>query len=269
MYGYVDLGDVFRIKEIFTAYRHRFESDYYFIGESHDFWEIVIVLDGELGVTAGKDVFVLEKGQAVLHEPMEFHRLWSEGNSCPDIIIFSFSADMMPEYSSKILKIDNLNVPATIIIKLREFFRTKGVNIVGVKNRNDIHYQLILKELEMFIISTISQENKESGISKTVAAKNYEKIINVLENNIEKNLSVGEIADLCNMSEINLKKTLSKFSGMGVMAYFNKMKIESAQNLIKNGMTVQETANMLGFSNQNYFSTVFKRITGKSPTFYK
>lgn len=104
MYGYVDLGDVFRIKEIFTAYRHRFESDYYFIGESHDFWEIVIVLDGELGVTAGKDVFVLEKGQAVLHEPMEFHRLWSEGNSCPDIIIFSFSADMMPEYSSKILK---------------------------------------------------------------------------------------------------------------------------------------------------------------------
>ena len=56
---------------------------------------------------------------------------------------------------------------------------------------------------------------------------------------------------------------------MGVMAYFNKMKIESAQNLIKNGMTVQETANMLGFSNQNYFSTVFKRITGKSPTFYK
>ena len=98
---------------------------------------------------------------------------------------------------------------------------------------------------------------------------NYKKIINVLKKKKEKNLSVGEIADLCNMSEINLKKTFSKFSGMGVMAYFNKMKIESAQNLIKNGMTVQETANMLGFSNQNYFSTVFKRITGKSPTFYK
>ena len=91
----------------------------------------------------------------------------------------------------------------------------------------------------------------------------------VLENNVTKPLSVPEIAKMCNMSEINLKKTFSKYSGMGVIKYFNRLKIAEATEMIKNGMSVAETAAALGFANQNYFSTVFKRITGNSPGFYK
>ena len=104
---------------------------------------------------------------------------------------------------------------------------------------------------------------------RTQPAKNYTMIVNVMESNIDKKLSVGDIAKLCNMSEVNLKKTFSRYSGMGVMEYFNLLKITAATERIKRGETVQEVANSLGFSNQNYFSTVFKKITGKNPTYYK
>lgn len=66
------------MKKIIFLSREQNEDTYYFDGESHDFWEFVCVLDGSLGVTAGEDVCILEKGQSVLHRPMEFHRLWSE-----------------------------------------------------------------------------------------------------------------------------------------------------------------------------------------------
>ena len=44
----------------------------------HNFWEIVCVLEGEVGVASANDLYTLSKGQAVIHSPMEFHNIWSE-----------------------------------------------------------------------------------------------------------------------------------------------------------------------------------------------
>ncbi|MBR2043868.1 MAG: AraC family transcriptional regulator [Clostridia bacterium] len=53
------------------------------------------------------------------------------------------------------------------------------------------------------------------------------------------------------------------------MEYFNNIKIRKAIEHLKEGFSVKETAIALGFSDPNYFSTVFKRITGNPPSFYK
>ncbi len=269
MYGYVDTSEMISIKTIYTAFAQRFDINYYFGGEHHDFWEIVVVLEGRLGVTAGSDIFVLGEGQAVIHEPMEFHRLWSEGNSRPKIIIFSFAATGIPRYRSKVFGVSDLKKPSEILTGLRESYEFSGVNAIGVKKGSFPKNQIILKELEIFILEGLSNPPYTPGIEKSQTAKNYAKIIEVMENNINTNLSVGEIAEMCHMSEVNLKKTFSRYSGMGVMAYFNNMKIKTAVKMIENGVSVKETAAALGFSNQNYFSTVFKRIMGSAPVYFK
>ena len=38
--------------------------------------------------------------------------------------------------------------------------------------------------------------------------------------------------------------------------------------LLKEGCGINETAEVLGFCDRNYFSTVFKRTTGESPANY-
>ncbi|MBQ5633756.1 MAG: AraC family transcriptional regulator [Clostridia bacterium] len=47
------------------------------------------------------------------------------------------------------------------------------------------------------------------------------------------------------------------------------MKIRRAIIMMNAEKSVKEIASELGFYDQNYFSTVFKRITGKSPIKYK
>lgn len=69
------------------------------------------------------------------------------------------------------------------------------------------------------------------------------------------------------MSQICLQQTFSKYAGMGTMKYFNRLKIEKAIKMLQKGSSVQETADALGFSSQNYFSATFKRITVKTPYF--
>ena len=270
MYTSVKTDNILTVKSMYTAFKSTFDSTYSFSGEFHNFWEMVLVLDGKLGVTAGSNVHILQKGQAILHEPMEFHSLWSEGGTTPTVVIFSFAAKNMPEIPSKIMEFDNIHKPSDILSLMHSsFIMEYNINFTGVKSEKSIAHQLAIKELECFILSLMNNGATANSALQTRTARNFSKAVNVLEKNVDKNLSVADIAKLCNIGEVSLKKTFSRYSGMGVMAYFTKMKITSAIQMLKSGMNVSETANSLGFSNQNYFSTVFKRITGYPPSHYK
>ncbi len=271
MYGKVTFENIFEITEIYTAFSKTYKSQYSFVGEVHDFWELVIVTGGYLGVTVGNNVIVLKEGQAILHEPMEFHRLWSEKNSNPSILIITFNCRNMPELKSRLFEIAPHEIieGKNIVTMLRKIFITSDVSLKGIKNPNTFDYQLAAKKLETFILGMISNHMTEIETPKSQTARNYTYIIQVLEDNIDKNLTVSEIAKLCNMSEINLKKTFFKYSHTGIKSYFNTLKMNEAIKMLKSGMTVTETALSLGFFDQNYFSSAFKRITGKTPSYYK
>ena len=53
------------------------------------------------------------------------------------------------------------------------------------------------------------------------------------------------------------------------MKHFRTMKMKRADELLTQGLNVKETAYALGFSDPNYFSAVFKKYTGYSPTHWK
>ena len=128
---------------------------------------------------------------------------------------------------------------------------------------------MIIKRWELYLLGLIGQKKQLPQEAHSGPARNYAAIVKVLEDHIHENLSVEEIAQLCNMSPASVKQTFSRYAGMGIINYFNRLKVETAVNMLRSGSSVQETAAALGFSSQNYFSTVFKRILGKPPTAYK
>ena len=271
MYGKVELDELFKIETIYTVFHKKYAVNYSFPGETHDFWELVIVLDGELGVTAGQNILILNKGQAILHEPMEFHRLWSEGDSSPKIAIISFSCQNMPKLKSRFFSIEEFNEKNIVLLinAIRSEFVTNNVSLTGIKNTNTVEYQILIKKLESFILSILPKNITTVEIPASQSAKNYSEIIKILENNLDKNLKISEIAKMCNMSEINLKKTFNRYAGTGIKSYFNQLKMNEAVSMLKTGLTVTETASALGFSDQNYFSAAFKRIIGCPPSEFR
>ena len=56
-----DVHNIFKIKTLYTAFSQKLGSDHFFEGETHNFWGIVLVIDGEIGITAGSDVFFCTK----------------------------------------------------------------------------------------------------------------------------------------------------------------------------------------------------------------
>lgn len=269
-YSYADTSDFFRITKLYSAFMKRYGKKYSFSGECHNFWEIMIVVSGEVGVTAGSNIYTLKSGQAILHEPMEFHNLWSAGNSDPTIIVISFSVVGMPQYFHRIFEVENMSIPIGILDNIKQNFEVYEEDfIVGIKEKGDIDRQIAVKQLEIFLLNGLHACWQMSKDIVPCGSSNYVAAIRVLDNNIEKRLSVSEIANMCNMSEINLQKTFARYAGMGVMQYFNQQKIIRAITLLEEGNSAKEVAELLGFSNQNYFCTVFKRISGHPPSYYK
>ncbi len=270
MYQHLNTEKFFRVTALHTAFQAVYGADYYFGGESHDFWEIVIVTEGEIGVTAGKDVFHLRRGQAILHTPNEFHNLWSERGREAGFVIFTFSAANLTPPPSRIFEVRDLAEPIEILTDLRASLQRHKGWIEAVRAGCEQKAELAFKRLELFLLQTIlANKPQKMGNPLSQSAKHYAAAVKFLEENLHRNLSVREIAAECQIGEVNLKKIFSRYAGMGVIAYFNYLKMRAAAELLAGGATVRETSEALGFLNQNYFCTVFKRVMGKTPKSFK
>ncbi|HMP55179.1 MAG TPA: AraC family transcriptional regulator [Novosphingobium sp.] len=79
--------------------------------------------------------------------------------------------------------------------------------------------------------------------------------------------SLGELADLCGVSQGHLARAFKVTTGWQIQKYIAELRIASALELLRGGaMTCEEVSARLGFSSPGYFSTVFRRMTGLSPS---
>lgn len=237
-----------------------FGDKYEFAGEMHPFYEIVYVLNGSAGITAGDKVYVLNAGQCLLHPPNEFHRIRSELGSEPHVLNLSFYADAMPETEGRIFEPND---------RLREEFLEISLEVRDGLHNADL--ALLAEQrlrLERWLLLAF-RNGRETGVAESSGALHYAEIVRLMEAHLSEDLSAGEIARLSNMSLSNLKKIFSKYAGMGIARYFTEMKMRRAAELLRSGRRVGEVACELGFSDQNYFSTVFHRIMGVPPGKYR
>ena len=91
-----------------------------------------------------------------------------------------------------------------------------------------------------------------------------------IDENVSKKLSLGAVASIFGYSQNYLSSLFSRYASMSFVDYVNKAKIEKAKLLLADpNALVYEVATSLGFESPFYFSKVFKRVTGISPTTYQ
>lgn len=80
------------------------------------------------------------------------------------------------------------------------------------------------------------------------------------------NISIPELAALCRVSEVYLRRLFSRQFGCTPVAYINNLRIAYARELLISGeCSVSDAAALSGFNDISYFSREFKKATGVSP----
>ncbi len=119
----------------------------------------------------------------------------------------------------------------------------------------------------LFQISCLlSKSTKISPLSELAR-----EIKRMLDNALYSDISIEEIADTLHVSKVQVVREFHKyFAGNTPYNYLLNNKIEIAKQLLTNtSLSVSEISDRLSFSDPHYFSRIFKKKTGFSPTYYK
>ena len=259
------IKNLLSINRIYTFFDKKFKKGYFFKGESHDFYEVVCVLSGSVGITAGKNVLKLGERELTYHPPGEFHAIWDEGESSPEVIIFSFSASAFPNTDGKIFHLTE-GAASELSDIYENVIKCFDDPPERIKDGKEALAAITVKRLEAFLISALGDNSSYSTVYPKESTVLFTNILSVMESGISDSLSLSEIAELCKISIPTLEKTVYKYLGYGVMHHYNTLKMQRAHTLLISGLNVKETALMLGFSNQNYFSSRFKKYFGYPPS---
>lgn len=95
------------------------------------------------------------------------------------------------------------------------------------------------------------------------------KATNIVIENIEN--ADFDIESLCRemaMSRTLFYSRLKSLTGKGPQEFIRILRLERAAELLRSGVTVTDVAEKTGFSNSKYFSTLFKKYFGVSPSKY-
>ncbi|MBQ7897128.1 MAG: helix-turn-helix transcriptional regulator [Clostridia bacterium] len=256
-----------KVESFFTSFIRYYDGDYRFEGEMHDFWEFTYVFDGSASVAKDDKVYVLNKGEIVFHKPMEFHRLWGNGKPF-SVLVISFEAkgNVMEKLADSVYTL-NLSQHNSLMDIKRDIDNTYNVDRITLYTDGSAPLSLntIALKFELFLLELIKLGASEKKAESSVTSQEFSKIVNVMYSNLDRDLSVEAIAELCNIGVSNLKKICHKYAGVGPAKHFLRLKITHAVRLLENGISVTEVSEALGFSSQSYFSVVFKRETGRSP----
>ena len=131
------------------------------------------------------------------------------------------------------------------------------------KNQKESKKQKKAKETKQneeikFVMSSIEKERNL-----------IDDILSILKDNLYSRLTLEQISQQTYYSKTILNHIFKKNIGVPIMQYYNRLKIEEAKKLLRKNRSSADVASLLMFESATYFTKVFKKYTGVTPSAYK
>lgn len=161
---------------------------------------------------------------------------------------------------------------ATCIQVIEEFGGEPEKVLIDLSNVNDylkkfIDADQVMIEVRSLILAVLQYRNKTiDSCAKIVdEAKKY-----IIENISKPDLSLNNVACHVGLSPNYFSHIFKKTAGETFVKIVTKTRIEQAKGFLKTtNMTTAEIAEKVGFSDTNYFISVFRRYCGKTTKAYR
>jgi len=132
----------------------------------------------------------------------------------------------------------------------------------------------VIKHLLMALLAKLEAEDKrhmlEGNPSKKIQLIVFENFLKILENNFRRPEDVKFYADRLNTTPRNLNLVTKNIFGKSVSEIIESRKIVEAKQLLMNSeKSVSEICFELGYNEKSYFTRVFRKNAGITPTDFR
>lgn len=142
---------------------------------------------------------------------------------------------------------------------------------IETTEKENAHFQQMLAGIVNYMLGLIYTLNENNRLGKNrhwVDQINRARIL--MHENIESEMTVQEIAQAVGAGYSSFRKNFKKYTGLSPASYFQDLKLQRAKDMLcMTTLTVKEIGYRLNFESPDYFSTQFKKKTGKRPSDFR
>ncbi|MEE1886013.1 AraC family transcriptional regulator [Pedobacter flavus] len=242
---------------------------------NHDFEELIIAIEGKLEHFIDFKTTVLEAPLVSFVTKGKVHRVipkLKDGNC--DMWVMRFKSEFIPETTFQLYA--SFHNHASLKFSCNDNFN-RLLTICGFINeemKQEVPDFSVVKQLLSTLFVMIESENNKStkGLNGMAKTKNttMQNFLQILEENYHRPLGVDFYAQKLFMSARNLNLICNNILHQSVSELIETRKLIEAKNqLIHSDKNIAEIGFELGYADKAYFTTVFKKKTGQTPTEFR
>jgi len=224
---------------------------------SHNFTQIIYVIEGELSVHAEKE-YICQKGDVAIIPDGVVHSIYSEKGYKELLIGFKpeFTGDDLHKQICSITSITKETMP--------DLLSTVSDTVKWFDKLSIIARDIILTYLNLFLLLV------SHNLSDRQSSNFVKKLSDYLDSSLDREPSITEIANIFFISVSHLQRLCHQHFGMGVKSLYNKKRYAHSCSLLTGSdMTAKEIGEAIGFSSAANFSAFFKKHSGMTPVAYR
>lgn len=288
------------IEQIYTVFRRTVWE----IADSRNI--LLIVLEGKCYVEIEKEVYTLKAGDVIfIPENQIYKRTPAEEEGCKMLYIHfkvngeiiemtekEAAAEIYDVYSmveKQLLNDAKQRTPYISRIYLNGYLQPLNIKksdvverVLKLIGRYNVENSLMTTLCMCELLSEISRKNIKN-IRKSVSDEGekfdailrvphkLKKAVHYIRQNYKSVITLDDLCDYCSVSKSQLTRYFKEVFGKTPIQYIIELKLNSAKELFLNSpqRSIKNVSSELGFEDQHYFSRVFTKYMGETPSEYK
>lgn len=228
-------------------------------------FSIRYVLKGQGHCEIDGKMKTIKEGSLMIYFP-KIKQNYSFKKSDQSIILWAHfsgtACDLLKEVLSK--------TPSIIKIQDRKQFESVFNKLIVAHYKKTEFSETLSNGYMIALISLIAQSNVITNNNFNTKNENLEKILSLMHENYNQPIDIKEYAKICCVGEEHFIRLFKAYTGLPPYNYQLKLRIDRAIEMLENTpISISNCAETVGFTDAAYFSKVFKRLTGHSPSYYK
>lgn len=249
-----------------------------------DFSELVIVMSGTAVHIVDDEEYFIERGDVfvISHNTAHGYKNTHDFKICNIMYqpsnIFEDDSDIKKSSGFHALFViepflaQHNGFQSQLKLCLSEFSNIKNITqLMFEEYQNNYDGRItILKSLFTILATYLSRLYNFTDKSKDKSTLNIAKTVAYIEKHFNENILTNQLAEMINLSPRHFNRLFVQTYNTTPYKYLISLRIQQACNFLKNtNKNVSEIAIECGFSDSNYFSRQFKKVTNTSPLEYR
>lgn len=236
----------------------------------HNSYELYVLEQGYHSILINDSISDVTMYNIVLYKPNTFHKS-IENQGCARTCIYFTERFLRLHFTELSIKTLLSCFENNIISLNKEMFpKVKNLMLLLEKeNIADVHNHIFIYLAD--ILNILNDNKSTSNIENTTSTyKNFSPILSYINQNYNKINSIEEISETFYISKFYLCHLFKEVTGLTLIQYLNKIKIQNACNMLVNTkLSISEIGTACGFHSSMYFCKIFKQELSATPSEFR